>query len=370
MPREYPSKEPKKMGLKKLRKTIDSIDGRMLGLLNKRAAVTLKIGRLKAKGRKSVYVPDREIDIYRKVTAKNKGPLSDESVKAVYREIMSGSLSLEKTLTIAYLGPAFTFTHLASLEKFGSSVSYAACETITDVFGEVEKGHADYGVVPIENSIEGAVNHTLDMFVDSDLKICSEVFLEISHSLLSKKSDISKIKKIYSNPQVFGQCRLWLETNLSRVEMVEVSSTAKAAELASREGGTACIASELASKRYGLRVIASSIEDSAHNVTRFLVIGSHDVKPTKHDKTSLMVSARDRVGALHDMLVPFKRYRINLTKIESRPSKARVWEYYFFIDLEGHYRNPKVAKALAELERKTAYVKVLGSYPAANGVAD
>ncbi|MDP3804120.1 MAG: chorismate mutase, partial [Candidatus Omnitrophota bacterium] len=190
------------MGLKRLRKAIDSIDSEILGLLNKRAGVTLEVGRLKAKGKASVYVPDREVDVYKKLTAKNRGPLSSESIKAIYREIMSGALRLEKALTIAYLGPELTFTHLASLKKFGSSVDYASSETITDVFSEVEKERADYGVVPIENSVEGAVNHTLDMFMESGVKICSEVYLEISHSLLSRESGKSKIKKVYSNPQV------------------------------------------------------------------------------------------------------------------------------------------------------------------------
>jgi chorismate mutase/prephenate dehydratase len=328
----------------------------------------LEIGRLKAKKNISVYVPDREMDIYKKLITKNKGPLSSESVKAIYREIMSSSLQLEKRLAIAYLGPELTFTHLASMKKFGSSVNYTSCETITDVFAEVEKGRADYGVVPIENSIEGAVNHTLDMFIESDLKICSEVFLEISHSLLSKESNKARIRKVYSNPQVFGQCRLWLESNLPKVTLVEVSSTAKAAEIASKERGVGCIASELAGKKYNLKVLYRSIEDSTHNVTRFLVIGKTEARPTKRDKTSIMFSIKDKVGALHDILVPFKKYSINLTKIESRPSKVRAWEYYFFVDLEGHHLSPKVASALAQLRKGTSYLKILGSYPAGNNI--
>lgn len=356
------------MGLKRLRKAIDSIDSEILGLLNKRASVTLQVGKLKAKGKASVYVPDREMDVYKKLTTKNRGPLSNESVKAIYREIMSGALRLEKALTIAYLGPELTFTHLASLKKFGSSVDYASSKTITDVFSDVEKGRADYGVVPIENSVEGAVNHTLDMFMESGVKICSEVYLEISHSLLSQESDKDKVKKVYSNPQVFGQCRLWLEANLPGVCLVEVSSTARAAEIASKEKGSACIASELAGKKYNLKVLYSSIEDSSHNVTRFLIIGKTDANPTKEDKTSIMFSLKDRIGALHDVLVPFKKYGINLTKIESRPSKVRAWEYYFFVDLEGHYRDPKVSKALAGLASAASYLKILGSYPVGNNI--
>ena len=223
-------------------------------------------------------------------------------------------------------------------------------------------------MVPIENSIEGAVNHTLDMFIDSDLKICSEIFLEISHNLLSKQTDRAKIKKVYSNPQVFGQCRLWLESNMSRAELIEVSSTAKAAEIASKDKSAACIANILAADRYDLKVLYRSIEDSTHNVTRFLVIGRTEAKPTKKDKTSIMFSVRDKIGALHDILTPFKRYAINLTKIESRPSKVRPWEYYFFVDLEGHHLDPKVGKTLVELRHEASFVKILGSYPVGNEV--
>ena len=352
------------MNLKRLRKRVDSIDSDILNLLNKRAGVIKHIGKEKAKRKEPIYVPHREKDVYKKLISKNRGPISDESLKAIFREVMSSALALERPLVIAYLGPEFTFTHLASMKKFGSSVTYAPCETITDVFAEVERGRADYGVVPIENSIEGAVNHTLDMFADSDLKVCSEIYLEISHSLLSGNTDKKKIKKVYSNPQVFGQCRLWLESNLPKAGLVEVSSTAKAAEIASKLPGSACIASELAAGKYSLKVLSRSIEDSAHNVTRFLVIGKTDAKPAKDDKTSIMFSVKDRVGALHDMLVPFKKYGINLTKIESRPSKVKAWEYYFFVDLGKHRQDPKVGKALAELEKVTSFIKVLGSYPA------
>lgn len=356
------------MSLKKLRSRVDSIDGHILTLLNKRANVILKIGKAKGALRQPVYVPDREKSVYANIISNNKGPMSKESLKAIFREIMSGSLQLERPLKIAYLGPEFTFTHMASVKKFGSSVNYIDCGTITDIFSEVEKARADYGVVPIENSIEGAVNHTLDMFADSGLKICSEIYLEVSHSLLSNEKNKGAIKRVYSKREVFGQCRMWLEANLPRVELKEVSSTAKAAEIAAKEKGSACIASECAASKYNLRVLYSSIEDSAHNVTRFLVIGKNEAKPTGEDKTSLMFSVKDRAGALHDMLVPFKRYGINLTKIESRPSKVRAWEYYFFVDLEGHYHEAKVQKALAELKRSAAHMKVLGSYPVGDNV--
>jgi chorismate mutase/prephenate dehydratase len=307
------------------------------------------------------------VEIYENIIKENKGPMPNKALFAVYREIMSGSLGLEKKLKIAYLGPEATFTHQAGIKKFGSNVEYYACPTITDVFREVEAGRSDYGVVPVENSTEGMISHTLDMFINSDLKICSEIMLEISHNLLSK-CGIKSVKKIYSKQEVFGQCRLWLEINMRGVALLEVSSTSKAAEIASGEKNSAAIASALAAKKYRLNIIARDIEDNPNNVTRFLVIGKAMPKPTKKDKTSIMFSVKDRSGALHDMLVPFKKYKINMTKIESRPSKVRVWEYYFFVDLEGHYKNPKVRKALDELDAQASFVKILGSYPVEEGV--
>ena len=356
------------MKINKLRKTVDSIDSQMLKLLNERAKVILGIGRLKASTNGSIYVPEREKEVYKRLAARNKGPLSTAALKAIFREIMSGSFELERPLSIAYLGPECTFTHLAGMKKFGSSVTYKACETITDIFSEVEKGMADYGVVPIENSIEGAVNHTLDMFIDSSLKICSEIYLEVTHNLLSGVSDKKKIKKVYSKAEVFGQCRLWLESNLPGVELVEVSSTAKAAGIAAKDNAAACIAGELAAEKYALKILCRSIQDNAHNVTRFLVIGKYEAMPTKEDKTSIMFSVKDRAGALHDMLIPFKKYRINMTKIESRPSKVRAWEYYFFVDIEGHSKNPRVRKALDVLEKSASFMKALGSYPVEESV--
>ena len=275
---------------------------------------------------------------------------------------MSGSLGLEKKLKIAYLGPEATFTHQAGIKKFGSNIEYYACPTITDVFRDVEAERSDYGVVPVENSTEGMISHTLDMFINSDLKICSEIMLEISHNLLGK-CNIKSVKKIYSKQEVFGQCRLWLEINMRGIALTEVSSTSKAAEIASQEKNSAAIASMLAAKKYRLNVIAKDIEDNPNNVTRFLVIGEAIPRPTKKDKTSIMFSVKDKVGALHDILVPFKKYRINLTKIESRPSKRKTWEYYFFVDMTGHCENQNVKKALNELEKHCSFLKILGSYP-------
>ncbi len=348
--------------LKNLRKQIDSIDKMIVGLLNARAKTTLNISRLKSKQGKAIYSPEREREVLRRLVILNKGPLNAKALEAIYREIMSCSLSMYKPLKIAYLGPQATFTHLAALKRFGSQVNYLACNSIGDVFLEVEREEADYGVVPIENSVEGAVTHTLDMFADSDLKICAQVILDVCHNLLAKCPK-EKIKRVYSNPQVFGQCRIWLQENLPSAEKIEVSSTTRAAQIAANEKYSACIASLLAAKAYKLNLIAAGIEDSPHNITRFLVIGRTDVPATDHDRTSVMFSVKDKIGALYDMLSPFKKYGINLTKIESRPSKKKAWEYYFFIDLEGHEDNLRVKKALAELENKCTFLKSLGSYP-------
>lgn len=350
------------MNLQNLRRRIDGLDKKITRLLNARAKVSLNVSRFKQKSGKSAYSPDREREVLRKIAAANKGPLDNSSLQAIYREIMSSSLAMNVPLKVAYLGPQATFTHLAALKRFGSQVKYAPCDNISDVFLEVEKGNADYGVVPIENSIEGVVSHTLDMFMDSDLKICSQVILDVMHNLLANCAK-DKIRRVYSNPNVFGQCRKWLQDNLKQAELIEVSSTTRAAQIASKEKYSACIASALAAKVYRLKVVASDIEDSAHNITRFMVIGTTDVRPTGYDRTSVMFSIKDRVGALHDMLVPFKKYGINLTKIESRPSKKKAWDYYFFVDLDGHRANPRVKKALAELESKCNFLKVLGSYP-------
>lgn len=352
------------MKLDKLRKSIDAIDEKIVGLLNERAEKTLQVGKCKNKNKSAIYVPSREKEVLTKITKASKGPLNQEALQAIYREIMSASLALEKPITIAYLGPRASFSHLAALKKFGSMVEYFSCDNISDIFSEVEKDNADYGVVPIENSIEGAISHTLDMLVDSDLKICSQLMLNISLNLLSRH-DKSNIEKIYSNPAVFGQCRIWLESNLPKTNLIEVSSTTKAAQIVSKEKNSACIASLLAADIYDLKIIAKEIEDSPHNITRFFVIGKFEAEPTRSDKTSIVFSIKDKIGALHDMLLPFKNNDINLTKIESRPSKKRVWEYFFFIDMVGHAKDKNVKKALDVLEEKTKFLKILGSYPVA-----
>ncbi|MBI4398979.1 MAG: prephenate dehydratase [Candidatus Omnitrophica bacterium] len=351
------------MTLEELRSKIDQLDEKIIRLLNDRTDIALKIGELKKQKGSAIYAPDRESEVYSKIVKMGAtGPLSSEALKAVYREIMSASLDLERPLTIAYLGPEATFTHLASISKFGASVQYRPCQNIGDVFLEVEKGNADYGVIPIENSTEGAVNYTLDMFIESDLKICSEIVFDIEHHLMSSH-EMKDIKRVYSNPQVFGQCRVWLETHLPRVELIDMMSTTQAAQRAAQESGSAAIASKLAATLYNLQVLASRIQDISGNQTRFLVVGRTISGKTGSDKTSIMVSIKDKMGALYKMLGPIQKYKMNMTKIESRPSKKKAWDYYFFIDFEGHVGDPKVKRMLREMEKTVRFLKVLGSYP-------
>lgn len=345
-----------------LRQRIDQLDRQLVDLVLQRTKIALDIGRQKALHRQGVYAPEREVNVYKNILKKANDIVKPESLKAIFREIMSTALCAEKGIRVAYLGPQATFTQQASIQKFGASVDYVPQDSISGVFAEVEKGRSDYGVVPIENTTEGAVTHTLDMFMDSELKICSEIHLRIRHSLLSNTS-MGKIQRIYSNPQVFGQCRGWLKTHLPKAHQIEVSSTARAAEIASKEKNAAALGSDLACQFYPVKVLARDIEDFTTNMTRFLVMGPHVAKRTGKDKTSILFSIKDRVGALYEMLLPFKKNRINMTKIESRPSKKKAWEYYFYVDFIGHQDDPPVKKALKALERHCNFLKVLGSYP-------
>ncbi len=358
------------MSMDQVRKLIDAIDEKILKLLNERAEASKKIGKIKLKQGQGIYAPHREKEVLERLKSINKGPLTPQAIEAIYREVMSSSISLEKPVTIAYLGPEFTFTHQAAQKKFGASVNYLPCANISDVFAEVDRGRSDYGVVPVENSTEGAVNYTLDMFIESPLKICAELYLGITHHLLSNSSALKKINQIYSKPEAFAQCRLWLESNLPKATLVPASSTAEAAKYVAGhtqfKDEIACIASDLAAKAYQLKITAPSIEDNANNTTRFIVIAKNDSKPTGKDRTSIVFSVKDRVGALHDILVPFQKANINMTKIESRPSKKKVWSYFFFVDLEGHVQDTRIDQALKGLEKNCNFMKVLGSYPKAD----
>jgi len=352
--------------LQTLRSKIDGIDAQLVRLLNDRTQLVLDVGRIKHATGGEIYAPDREEAVLQRVTGKNPGPLSNDSLRAIYREIMSSALALEKPLVIAFLGPAATYSHVAAIRKFGASLKYEPLPSITDVFAAVAKGRADYGVVPIENSTEGAVTHTYDMFVDSDLKICAQILLPIRHNLMAAVPR-EEVRKVYSISQVLAQCRQWLQINLPNVELVEVSSSTRAAEIARTEPHSAAIASALAAEMYGLTVLDANIQDSSENVTRFLVIGRKPSPRTGQDKLSLMFSVQDRVGALHDCIAAFKQCRINMTKIESRPSRKKAWEYYFFVDVLGHPDDRKVQRAFKALAQHTMFVKILGSYPNTNG---
>ena len=351
------------MDLGELRKQIDAIDQQILDLLNRRAAVVQQVGQVKLREGMDFHAPQREEEILERLTGGNPGPFPVRGVRSVYREIISACRALEHPLRVAYLGPRATFTHLACLKRFGEAAEYVPVRSIRDVFQEVEKEKAAYGVVPIENSTEGVVSHTLDMFVDSDLKIGGEILLDVSHHLLSRSGEKAAIEKIYSHAHAIAQSRRWLEANLPHVPVLEVASTAAAAETASRDPNAAAIASELAARLYGLEVVSARIEDAANNFTRFLIVGRKPAPRTGHDKTSILFSIKDRVGALYGMLEPFAEGGINLTKIESRPSKTKVWEYLFYVDFEGHGEDPRVEQALARLSEQCLFLKVLGSYP-------
>ncbi|MBU0699732.1 prephenate dehydratase [bacterium] len=352
------------MTIEELREEINRIDGEILSLLNSRASCARQIGELKQRNGLLTYHPAREEEIYRRLMADNSGPLLSESICAIYAEIISACRGIESPIKVAYLGPEATFTHMAARRKFGSSVEFVPAASIADVFIEVDKKRADYGVVPIENSTEGVITHTLDMFIESNLKICAEILLEISQCLLSKLS-LGEIRRVYSHPHAFAQIRGWLKSNLPAVECVEVSSTAEASRRAAIEPNSAAVGSDLAAQVYQLNILSKGIEDRVDNYTRFLIIGSSSVGRSGNDKTSVMFSIKDRVGALYAMLSPFAKYNVNLTKIESRPSKNTTWEYIFFIDMNGHIEDENVKKAIDDLQKDCLYLKVLGSYPVA-----
>ena len=350
------------MNIPEHRKAIDKLDTQIVKLLNERTRHVLGIGEAKLKAGEEIYVPHRERAVLDRLCKLNEGPITNESLRAIYREVMSSALSLEKTLTIAYFGPEATFTHQAAIRKFGASLNYSAQKTIADVFAEVARHRADYGVVPVENSTEGVVTHTLDMFVDSDLKVVAQIVMRVQQCLMSKgpKRDI---KKLFVHPQSLAQCRAWIQNNLPHVEIIETSSNARSAELASKTRNSAALGGALAAQRYGLDVLEADIQDNATNPTRFLVLGRQCSPPTAKDRTSIMFSIPHEVGALHSALGVFRRFRLNMTKIESRPSKRRAWEYFFFVDCDGHYEDKRVAKAIDDLKQHCTFVKVLGSYP-------
>ena len=347
------------------RKEIDRIDDVILELLNKRAKLAIEIGKAKASRNMEFYSPQRERSIFERLSASNEGPFPNEALRAVFREILSASLSLEKPLKVSFLGPRATFTHLACLQYFGRSSQFIPEKNLRNVFEGVERERVDYGVIPIENSTEGVIAHTLDLFMECDVRICEEIMIEISLDLLSRSEGLDDIRRVYSHPHAIAQCRNWLESHLEDVEIVDVPSTAKAAEIASTETHSGAVASSYAAKLYDLNVLERRIQDIPHNYTRFLVIGKKDEAPTGRDKTSLMFSLKDagNVGALYNALKPFAEHDVNLTKIESRPHKGKAWDYIFFVDLEGHYTDEALVAALGDFREVCSDLKLLGSYP-------
>jgi len=346
-----------------LRQKIDQVDEKIVELLNQRATLAQKIGQTKNRASEKVYVPNREKEIFQRIATLNSGPLPTGAVRSIYREILSASRSLEGPLEVAYFGPEATFTHMAAREKFGSSTVFVPVATIADIFQEVSQGRVHYGVVPIENSTEGVVTHTLDLLVESDVRICAEVSLEIHQCLLSRSGRFEDIQRVVSHPQALAQCRRWLAGHCPRMKIEEVASTAHAAQMAAQDGSLGAIASRMAKDAYGLNMVEENIEDHANNITRFVVIGDQEPQPSGDDKTSVAFSVKDEVGILHRMLDPFAKNRINLTKIESRPLKHKPWEYLFFLDFKGHMKEPRVQKAIKKLEKSCTFLKILGSYP-------
>lgn len=350
------------MGLEELRKQIDQIDHQLVELLNKRAEIVVEVGNYKNLNDKPIYAPEREKAVLDKIKQINTGPLPDKCLTAIWREMMSGSFVLEKPLRVAYLGPEGSFTHNAAMLKFGQSIEYEAVTDIYTVFEEVSKSHCDLGVVPVENSSGGGVLETLDALIDTDVMVCAEVYMAIHHNLLAN-CPIENIEKVYSKPEVFTQCRSWLASTFKEAKTIATASSAKAAQMAAKEQNTAAIGSAIAAELYGLKIVCENIEDVSNNVTRFLVIGKEDAKPSGEDKTSILFSTSHKAGALVEVLQEFKNQGVNLTNIESRPSKKRQWEYYFFADFLGHKNDQQVINALENAKNHCLQLSVLGSYP-------
>jgi chorismate mutase/prephenate dehydratase len=350
--------------LDRLRQEIDRIDEKLLEALNERARLARAIGTMKVG---QAYRPEREAQVLRRIKERNPGPLASETVALIFREIMSACLAIERPITVAYLGPRGTFSERAALKHFGLAAEAVPTTSIDEVFREVESGAADFGVIPVENSTEGAVGRSLDLMPQTPMKVCGEVVVRIHHNLMAKDGGAKPdaIRRVFSHGQSLAQCHEWLNTHMPNVERVAVASNAEAARRASEEAGSAAVAGEMAAEHYGLTILASNIEDEPNNTTRFLILGDYQPKPSGRDKTSLILSARNRAGAVYEMLTPFATRGVSMTKFESRPSRVALWEYLFFVDIEGHRDDANVAAALEEVGNIAGYIKVLGSYPAA-----
>lgn len=353
--------------LQTIRQRIDSLDEQIQTLINERASCAQQVAEIKIKSGETdhFYRPEREAQVLRNIEARNKGPLEPEKMARLFREIMSACLALERPLKIAFLGPAGTYNHVATVKHFGQFIEQEPVNNIEDIFRTVESGQAHFGVVPIENSTEGVITHTLDLLINSSLLICGEVDLRIQHNLISNENDLRNIKKVYSHQQSLAQCRRWMDSHLPGVEQFAVRSNAESVRMAKNEPNSAAIAGTLASEIYEVPVLVSEIEDEADNTTRFIVIGRDAVPASGEDRTSLLITTNNKPGALFKLLQPLANRGIGMSKIESRPSRRGVWEYVFFIDIEGHKDEPNVAEALKEIEHDTAMVRILGSYPRA-----
>jgi len=352
--------------LERLRQQIDAVDDRLLQALNERAKLARAIGTLKVG---QAYRPEREAQVLRRIKDRNPGPLASETVALIFREVMSACLALERPITVAYLGPRGTFSERATLKHFGLGAEPVPVASIDDVFRQVESGSADFGVVPVENSTEGAVGRSLDLMPQTPMNVCGEVVVRIHHNLMAKDpaAKPEEVKRVFSHGQSLAQCHEWLNTNMPNAERVAVASNAEAARRAAEEAGSAAVAGEMAAEHYGLAILAANIEDEPNNTTRFLILGAYQPKPSGRDKTSLVLSARNRAGAVYEMLTPFAKRGVSMTKFESRPSKVALWEYLFFVDIEGHREDANVAAALEEVGTIAGYIKVLGSYPRDRG---
>jgi chorismate mutase/prephenate dehydratase len=349
--------------LERLREAIDRVDDQILKQINERAQLARAIGTLKVG---QAYRPEREAQVLARIQAANPGPLDDVTVATLFREIMSACLAIERPITVAYLGPKGTFSETAAMKHFGLAAEGMPSPSIDQVYREVQSGAADFGVVPVENSTEGAVGRSLDLMPQSPVKVCGEVLIPIHHHLMARGvKDLKAVKRVFSHSQSLAQCHEWLNANLPGAERIAVASNAEAARRAADEPGTAAVAGESAAVHYKLDLLASSIEDEPNNTTRFLVLGNYEPGPSGRDKTSLVLSANNRAGAVYEMLTPFATRGVSMTKFESRPSKVALWEYLFFVDIEGHRDDANVAAALVEVGKIAGYIKVLGSYPAA-----
>lgn len=353
------------MSLPEWRKEIDDIDAQVVRILNRRAELAQQIGHAKSHTRSHYFTPEREHKVFEKLFATNAGPLENTAIRAIYREVISACRALEKPLTVAFLGPEGTFSHLATIARFGTSSHVAPTESISDVFLQVERNAADYGIVPVENSWAGVIPETLDTFMNSNLRIVSEIYQPITHNLLAHTDNLESIKRLYTHFQPLAQCKKWLTNHLPNVEKIETSSTTKAAEKSSEDPESAAIATPIAAERYNMPIVCEHIEDNPTNRTRFLVLGYNEPEPTGKDKTSIMFSVHNRAGELVHALNAFEKYDVNLSMIESRPTKTEAWSYVFYIDVQGHAKDVAVTKAVNQLKEQSLFVRILGSYPEA-----